>query len=104
MEKLQVLESKVHALVNLFTELKVKLQESLEQRDILQLQNNELRDENMKLATDYALLEMQLSSMRGTAQEDNQQINALNHEKTEAKKMLDELIRTIDTLACEKQV
>ena len=78
-------------------ELKDQNEQLQNQKLKLDSEHQELKKENAKLAEDNAQLEAQLVEAVNSGKKDNQ-IDALNQEKELTKLMVDDLIKSIDSL------
>ena len=98
MKILEVLEDRVNKLINMVIEL-TKKNKSLEKNiDLLKEDIAIVKAENVKFAEDNADLITQLKSLELSAQKENKQLHDLSEEKSLAKLVVDDLIKSIDAL------
>lgn len=98
MKILEVLEDRVNKLINMAIEL-TKKNKSLEKNiDLLKEDIAIVKAENVKFAEDNADLITQLKSLELSAQKENKQLHDLSEEKSLAKLVVDDLIKSIDAL------
>lgn len=96
MEALGLLENKIKNLVELAT----KLQGESAQ---LKTENSRLIDENCKLSGLVDSLQGQLESFRGSIAENSKNLDEMSQEKALTKMVVDDLIKSIDSLVGENQ-
>lgn len=104
MQVLEVLEDKINRLIQITVELKNKcaLTESTNYK--LSCENDELKKENAILAHDNAQLLAQIKVIEASMEQESKQNSQLNEEKSLAKLVVDDIIRSIDALVeCENQ-
>lgn len=98
MEVLQLLEEKVNQLVMLTMELSGKNRDLQNSNEQLKALSEELKSDNAKFAEDNAQLIAQLRAIETSLESDNKQLHSLTEEKTLAKIVVDDLIKSIDAL------
>jgi len=104
MEMLHVLEEKLKDLVARIHELKEQNKGLREQVNSLEGENRELKNDNARLAQEHAQLSLQLDTVQNSVTTGREHIVTLNQERTETKKIVDDLICRIDLLAREKEL
>jgi predicted nuclease with TOPRIM domain len=104
MEMLHVLEEKLKDLVERIHEMKEQNKELREQASRADGENKELKSENARLAQENAQLALQLTTVQDSVMNGREHIVTLNQERTETKKIVDDLIQRIDLLAREKEL
>lgn len=111
MEVVKVLEEKVKSLVVLARELKknnmsldTKINKLQNQIEELEKKNKEVKAENSLLAEENTELALKFNTVQGSAQKGAQTIDKLSQEQELAKIVIDDLIKSINTLVeIEKQ-
>jgi len=98
MEALSVLEDKIGLLVTLVKELKTQNEALQVSKQKLEEENEALKAENAKFAEDNAQLAAQLKSIQESVLKENKQADELNQERSMTKAVVDDLIKSIDTL------
>ena len=98
MEALGVLEGKIRSLVVLIEELKTQNEVLQVDKGKLKVENEELKTENAKLSEDNAQLETQLKGIEESILKENEQVKELSQERLITKAVVDDLIKSIDTL------
>lgn len=98
MKILEVLEDRVNRLISISIESTKKSKNLEKEIDILKEELSIVKAENTKFAEDNAELITQLKSLELNAQKENKQLLDLSEEKSLAKLVVDDLIKSIDAL------
>ena len=98
MELLTILEKKIHNLLSLVQDFSQKNKYLTTQNESLRKELEELKCENAKFAEDNAQQAAQLKAIEDSLQKENTQSGALQKEKSLAKLVVDDLIKSIDAL------
>jgi len=98
MKILEVLEDRVNRLINMSVNFAKKNKDLEKNIDILKEELTLVKAENSKFAEDNAELITKLHSLESLTQKDNKQLRDLNEEKSLAKLVVDDLIKSIDAL------
>ena len=98
MEAFAVLEEKINKLVFLVKSL--KSDNGILQEDLVtaKAENEELKTENAKLAEDNAQLITQMKGIEGSVLQGNKQLKEFDKERSSTKAVVDDLIKSIDSL------
>lgn len=104
MELLTVLKQKVNLLLDHFKQLRTESELLARDNQQLKAESEELRVESAKLIEDNARLMAKIDVLESVALQESTQVESLSAEKKETAKLVDDLIRSIDSLVkCEKQ-
>ena len=95
---LEVLEDRVNRLIDRSIDLAKKNKDLQNNIDLLREELAIVKTENVKFAEDNAELVTQLKSLESTTQKENKQLRDLDEEKSLAKLVVDDLIKSIDAL------
>lgn len=95
---LDVLEAKINQLTALFVEKLRQNRELQIAHDKLKVENDDLKTENATLNQENAQLAARLLSLEHSAQRGSEQLSSLHEEKSLAKIVVDDLIKSIDAL------
>lgn len=98
MKTLEVLEAKVNQLILLVVDFKNQIRKLQTFNEKLKVENEELKTENATFAQDNAQLSAQIKAIELSMDRGSEQISMLNEEKTLAKIVVDDLIKSIDAL------
>lgn len=98
MKVLENLELKINQLIALTVNFKKQNDLLSSVNEKLRLENEELKAENAVLAQDNAQLSTQIRSIEASIERGSEQISMLNEEKILAKIVVDDLIKSIDSL------
>jgi len=98
MESLMVLEKKLYQLVALVEDFSQKNKNYIIENESLKQELEELKFENAKFAEDNAQLAAQLKSIEDSLQKENTESHVLQQERSLAKIVVDDLIKSIDAL------
>ncbi len=98
MDSLKVLEQKLVSLVSLLKDLKAQNEQLQAEKATLESETEGLKAENATLAEDNAQLTAKLDAFEDVASKGTQQVENLNQEKMLAKRVVDDLIKSIDLL------
>lgn len=98
MKILEVLEDRVNKLINMAIELAKKNTILKKDIDVLKEELSLSKAENTKFAEHNAELITQLKSLEELTQKENKQLHDLSEEKSLAKLVVDDLIKSIDAL------
>lgn len=98
MKILEVLEDRVNRLISVSIETTKKSKNLEKEIDTLKEELSIVKAENTKFAEDNAELITQLKSLELNAQKENKQLLDLSEEKSLAKLVVDDLIKSIDAL------
>jgi cell division septum initiation protein DivIVA len=96
MEVLSLLEGRIKSLVELVGKLK-------EEGVRLKLENSRLAEENERLAEKVFSLQGQIDSFEGAITENSKSLDELSQEKALTKMVVDDLIKSIDSLVEESK-
>jgi len=96
MEALGLLENKIKNLVELIGKLK-------DENAKLKIRESRLADENNRLLQENDGLKKQLESFEGAVVQNTKNLDELNQEKALTKMVVDDLIKSIDSLVEENQ-
>ncbi|QQR54218.1 hypothetical protein IPH25_00115 [bacterium] len=98
MKMLEALEDRVNQLVNLSIELG-KQKKNLEKvTGELKAEIESLKSENVQLAEDNAFFSSKLKALEAALESDSKELSSLTEEKSLAKLVVDDLIKSIDAL------
>lgn len=105
MNALKVLEEKIAALASVVNDLVSQNQvlgadnkKLAAEKKLLEIQNNELAAECMKLTHELAQTEAKLNAVEDSIVHGNEKIDELNRERSLTRTMVDDLIKSIDLL------
>ncbi|RTL06998.1 hypothetical protein EKK58_02345 [Candidatus Dependentiae bacterium] len=98
MKILEVLEDRVNKLINMAAELAKKNTLLKKDVDVLKEELNLAKAENTNFAEHNAELITQIKSLEELTQKENKQLHDLSEEKSLAKLVVDDLIKSIDAL------
>jgi methyl-accepting chemotaxis protein len=98
MKFLKSLEERVDQLIDIAIDLSKKNKELFAGFDQVKAENEELRTENAKFAEDNAQLSAQIKAIESSLEQENETVSLLNEEKSLAKVVVDDLLRSIDAL------
>lgn len=98
MKILEVLEDRVNKLITMSVDFAKKNNSLEKDLDLVKEELAIVKAENVKFAEDNAELITQLKSLELTAQKENKQLHDLSEEKSLAKLVVDDLIKSIDAL------
>ena len=98
MDALKVLEHKIAALAALVKDMKVHNDQLQIDKEKLSAENNELKAENARLAEEVGQLSAKIAIVEGSMVEGTEQVKAMSQEKELTKIVVDDLIKSIDSL------
>jgi hypothetical protein len=98
MKILEVLEDRVKELISMSVELSKKNNFLEKTVETLKLENELFKVENAKLAENNAQLSTQVNALDAALEKENRQTHNLSEEKSLAKLVVDDLIKSIDAL------
>lgn len=98
MKILEVLEDRVNRLITMSIDFAKKNKDLAKDIDLLKEELAIVKTENIKFAEDNAALITQLKSLESTTEKENKQLRDLSEEKSLAKLVVDDLIKSIDAL------
>jgi len=98
MEALSILQEKIETLIAVVKDLKGDNAAFCKENDALKSENDELMAENAKIAEGNAQLTAQLQSMEDSILVESDNLRELKKERTSTRSVLDELIKSIDSI------
>jgi hypothetical protein len=98
MKILEVLEDRVNRLIDMSVDFAKKNKDLEKNIGLLKEELAIVKTENTKFAEDNAELITQLKSLESTTEKENKQLRDLSEEKSLAKLVVDDLIKSIDAL------